>query len=196
MTDPLKTLLLTNIAAPYRLPLFEALAERLDLTVYFCERSEPYRRWQPELHSQSVQFVELASRTLKLPRQGLQFVFNPGLTKRLRRARFDVYIAGENFTNAPAVVSVMNMARRRAKPFILWSGAIDTAHSTGHWLSNAYRRWLYRRTDAFVSYGDKAKAFLLHRGAPADRIFSGTQVVAPGWIWRVKADKKALGTKR
>lgn len=187
-----RTLLLTNIAAPYRLPLFEALAQRLDLTVFFCQSSELGRRWQPEMHSECVRFVQLPSRAWRLFGRGPAWIWNPGLGNRLRDMPFAVYIAGENLTNAPAVLAVQNAARRRGRPFILWSGAIDTPYAAGNWLSNRYRRWLYRRTDAFVAYGEKAKTFLVQRGAPSDRIYTGTQGIVPGWIWPVLADKEAL----
>src|SRR5580704_1376473 len=45
MTRP-RAVVLTNIPAPYRLPFFEALSERCDLTVLFDDISERNRQWQ------------------------------------------------------------------------------------------------------------------------------------------------------
>lgn len=188
-----RTLLLTNIAAPYRLPLFDALGEHVDLTVYFCQSNSPNRRWRSDLESERVRFVQLSHRTRQLFGVGPGWIWNPGLRARLREEQFDVYVSGENVFAAPSVLAVQRAARREDKPFILWSGAIDTPYASGNWLSNLYRRWLYHRTDAFVAYGERAKSFLVKRGAPSDRIYAGTQVVAPGWIWDVPADKQALG---
>jgi glycosyltransferase involved in cell wall biosynthesis len=189
----LHTLLITNIAAPYRRPLFEALGSVLDLSVWFCQSKASGRLWQTGLESEQIHAVQLSSRTVRLLGQGPEWTWNPGLGKRLRSAAFEVYIAGDNVTNAPAVLAVLRAARRRDKPFILWCGAIDTPYAAGNRLSNAYRRWLYSQADAFVAYGQKAKAFLERRGAVLERIFAGTQVIVPGWVWPVAADKAALG---
>lgn len=187
-----RTLLLTNTAAPYRLPLFDALGEQMELIVYSCQSSPPDRRWRPDLESEHVRFVQLSHRTRQLFGMGPAWIWNSGLRARLREEQFDVYISGENVLAAPSVLVVQSAARREGKPFILWSGAIDTPYASGNWLSNLYRRWLYRRTDAFVAYGKRAKAFLVKRGALPDRISTGTQVIAPGWIWQVPGDKRGL----
>src|ERR1700741_2935143 len=41
-----KVSILTNIPAPYRLPVFRELASLVDLQVIFDARSEPNRHWQ------------------------------------------------------------------------------------------------------------------------------------------------------
>ena len=193
MSDSPRTLLLTNIAAPYRFPLFEALTEHLDLTVYFCQSGKLERMWQPDLTPRKIRMLELPHETWRLPGVGPEWIRNPDLADRLHQDPFDIYIAGENITNASAVLQVMRCAKRREKPFLLWSGAIDTPYSSGHWLSNRYRHWLYRRSDAFIAYGQAAQSFLVQRGVAPERVYAGTQVIAPGWIWSVKADKASLG---
>ena len=184
--------LLTNIPAPYRLPVFEALAEHVDLTVYFCRGQDPARLWQADLCSERVQYEILSEQRWRLP-GGSELIWNPGLGRHLHRTPFDVYIAGENFTTFPAVLSVLRAARRGNKPFILWSEAIDTPYASGHILSNAYRRWLYRRTDAFIAYGERAKAYLMRRGASPDRIVVGFQVVPQEHLPPPATDKAELG---
>ncbi len=192
MSEPLRTLLLTNVPAPYRLPLFEALGRELELTVYFCQAGMAPRPWPTQVNSDRVCLERLPCRGWSGGDASLAFVTNPGLRKRLRTRQFDIYIAAENFANAPAVISAQRAAHRNRKPFLLWSGGIDTTYASGHWLSDVYRRWLYRRADAFVAYGERAKHFLVRRGAPAEHIFCGTQGIVPGWIWPVAADKRAL----
>jgi glycosyltransferase involved in cell wall biosynthesis len=187
-----RVLLLSNIPAPYRLPVFEALGEHVDLTVYLCQGQDPDRLWQVELCSECVHYELLPERILHLP-GSTKVIWNPGLWGRLQHTLFDVYIAGENFSTFPAVLSMLRAARRRNRLFILWSEAIDTSYSSGHPLSNAYRRWLYRQTDAFIAYGQRAKTYLERRGAPSDRITIGFQVVPPEQLPAPIADKTDLG---
>jgi glycosyltransferase involved in cell wall biosynthesis len=187
-----QVLLLTNVPAPTRLPVFEALTECVDLTVFFCQARASDRLWRVELRSERVKYETAAARVLPLP-GGVEIIWDPGLWTRLHQAPFDVYIAGENFTNFPSVLTMWRAARHWKKPFILWSGAIDTRYASGNLLSNTYRRWLYRRTDAFIAYGQRPKAYLVRRGAAPDRIVLGLQVVPSEQLPPPAADRSQLG---
>lgn len=181
-------LLLTNIPTPYRLPVFEAIGERVDLTVYFCEGHDPDRLWRVSPSSKQARYETGTVRRLPAG-----IIWNPDLGSRLRRTPFDVYLAGDNFTNAPSVLTAWRAARRRHRPFIIWCEALDTAYASGNLVSNAYRHWLYPRTDAFLAYGQRAEAYLVTRNAAPDRIVRGRQVIPPELIPPPTLDKPALG---
>ncbi|MCP4422730.1 MAG: glycosyltransferase family 4 protein [Chloroflexi bacterium] len=192
MDKQLKVLILTNIPAPYRLPVFEALTQRVNLSVYFCQTPSSARQWQVNLHSKQVNYRQLTVKPAPLlGNRGI--VYNPDLAQQLRQTSFDVYIAGENFLTFPAIVTVLQAARRRNKPFILWSEAIDSAYASGTRLSNCYRRWLYRRTDHFLAYGSEAQAYLKKRGAPTTRIQIGYQAIPASQLPPPASTKAALG---
>ena len=186
-----KVVLLTNSPAPYRLPVFAALAEWVDLTVLYCQPNPSDRLWQVDLAETAVFSHNLHHRTFSLP--GLPLTLNPGLSTLLRQIPFDLIIAGENFSHFPAVITAQRITRRQGKPFILWSEAIDTPYASGHFLSNAYRRWLYGRTDQFLAYSKAASQFLRRRGAPASKIVRGYQVVPASQTPLPAQSKKALG---
>ena len=192
MIERPRVLLLTNVPAPYRLPVFQALGGYVELTVLFSEGVDPARRWTTRLDSDRVRYETLPTHRLPAPGGG-GIVWNPGLGVRLRRAPFDVYIAGENFSSLPAVLTVRRASRRWSKPLVVWSEAIDTAYASGHTWSNAYRRWLYRRSDAFIAYCQRAKEYLMRRGAPEERIIIGYQVVPSEQLPPPAMDKAALG---
>ena len=184
-------LLLTNTPAPYRLPVFAALGEEVELTMLYCEPRQPDRLWQVDVADTAVPHQFLPNRTLPLP--GLPLTFNPGFGQLLRQTRFDLIVAGENFSHFPAVLTAQRAARRQNKPFVLWSEAIDTAYASGHFVSNLYRRWLYGRTDVFLAYSNAAKQFLLRRGAQAEKIFRGYQVVPAEQLPPPAQSKAELG---
>ena len=184
-------LLLTNTPAPYRLPVFTALAEAVDLTVLYCEPNQPDRLWPREANETAVSSHFLPQRSISLP--GLALTVNPGLSQRLRQTPFDLIVAGENFSHFPAVIAANRIARQQNKPFILWSEAIDTAYASGHWVSNLYRRWLYGRTDTFLAYSQAARQFLLRRGATQEKIVRGYQVVPEEQLLPPKQSKAELG---
>lgn len=190
MSQP-KVVLLTNSPAPYRLPVFTALTEAVDLTILYCQPNQPDRLWQMDKVETAVLHHNLPSRTLSLP--GLPLTLNPGLVKRLQQTPFDLIIAGENFNHFPAVITAQWAARQQGKPFVLWSEAIDTPFASGHVVSNAYRRWLYGRTDQFLAYSEAASQFLRRRGAPAKKIVRGYQVVPASQLPPPAQSKEALG---
>lgn len=190
MSQP-KVVLLTNSPAPYRLPVFAALAEAVDLTVLYCQPNQSDRLWQMDMVETAVTSHNLSNRTLPLP--GLSLTLNLGLAKRLQQTPFDLIIAGENFSHFPAVITAQRAARQQGKPFVLWSEAIDTPFASGHFVSNAYRRWLYGRTDQFLAYSEAASQFLRRRGAPADKIVRGYQVVPVSQLPSPAQSKEALG---
>lgn len=169
--------LLTNVPAPYRLPVFAELGRSVQLTVCFGRAAAADRRWQTSPLPDYVNSAFLPHRALPLP--GLDLTWNPGYGRFLANHPADAYIAGENVTDLPAVVATLRAARRRCAPFILWSEAIDTPYASGNRLSNAYRRWLYPQVSVFLAYGRRAQEFLEARGAPANRIVQGWQVVPP-----------------
>ena len=190
MSHP-RVLLLTNTPAPYRLPVFTALAEKVDLTIMYCQPMQPDRLWEVDEGETAVTSHFLPNHTIPLP--GLTLAINPGLSKLLRQIPFDLIIAGENFSHFPAVVTAQQAAKRQGKPFVVWSEAIDTQFASGHFLSNRYRRWLYGRTDAFLAYSEAAKQFLLQRGAPVNKIERGYQVVPTEQLPPPVKSKEELG---
>lgn len=197
-----RTLVLHNEIAPYRLPVFEALARECDLTVYFCQERAPGRRWSSATGSFSFRHAVLPSRLMSLGRFG-SLVWNPGLARRLREAGpFDVYLAGENLQNALSVRTVLAAARRQQAPFVLWSGQVEGERAQSHrgrvgrWLVEAHRQALYRSSDGFLAYGSAAREFLLRRGVPRERISCGAQVVPSDPPLPVQPTKEALGYGR
>jgi glycosyltransferase involved in cell wall biosynthesis len=168
------------------------VAQSVDLTVLFCQAEDPARFWQTDLRSHRVRYEALAARTMAVG-PGVEMVFNPGLGSRLDRESFDVYIAGENFPNAPSVVATWRAARKRRRTFALWSEAIDTAYASGQLISNAYRRWLYRRTDRFIAYGQRPKEYLVRRGADPANITLGLQVIPAEQLPPPSMTKAQLG---
>ncbi|MBP6469353.1 MAG: glycosyltransferase family 4 protein [Chloroflexi bacterium] len=169
--------LLTNVPAPYRLPVFAELGREVQLTVCFGRAAAADRRWQTSPLPDYVNSEFLPHRALPLP--GIELTWNSGYGRFLTAHPAAVYIAGENVTDLPAVVATLRAARRRRAPFILWSEAIDTPYASGNRLSNAYRRWLYPQISVFLAYGRRAQEFLETRGAPTNRILQGWQVVPP-----------------
>lgn len=188
---PLRVCILTNIPAPYRLPVFESLGQYVNLTVFYCKDSSSERQWTIDIGSENVQNDILTS--LKLPFVSKYFTYNPTLRSILLNELFDVYIAGENFDTASSVITLQKAAQRQKKPFIIWSEAIDTQYASGNIVSNQYRKCLYRKADYFLAYSEMASTFLKHRKVPMHKIKRGYQIVPDEQLRPPTKNKKQLG---
>jgi glycosyltransferase involved in cell wall biosynthesis len=198
LEQSLRVLILHNVIAPYRLPVFEALSQEWDLTVYFCQAKTMDRQWQVSLEGYAFRHTVLRHRAVRI-RNAATVVLNLGLPARLASQQHDVYIAGENSQNLVSTLSVLAAAKLRKKPFICWSEHIEgerefaTSGSLGHFLIETYRRMVYRSAKSFVAYGTRATAFLVQRGVPPERIVTGVQVVPRGQTPTVEVSKDEMG---
>jgi len=197
VTHP-KVLLITNIPAPYRLPVFDALAQELDLTVYFCQAKAADRQWQPSLRGYAFRYAVLPHRILRIG-SAVSIILNPDLPCRLAKKQYEIYIAGENSQNAFSVLAVLLAAKMRRRPFICWSEHIEgerkfaTSGVLGDLLIETYRRIVYRGADSFIAYGSLAADFLARRGVPPEKIVTGVQVVPREQCPSIKVSKAEMG---
>jgi glycosyltransferase involved in cell wall biosynthesis len=175
--------LLTEIPAPYRIPLFNALADRVDLRVLFLRERHPERPY--DLHRDELRFdwavvpgaeLSIGSRWLLLNRSVARRLGNPGV----------VVLGG---WNQPAFWQALARCRLHRIPAILWSESTERDRRTGRH-EPIKRAWL-RALDGFVVPGAAARAYLESLGVPADRITVAPNAVDPaifGSASRTRAD--------
>ncbi len=162
-TRAVRVAMVTNIPAPYRLPVYELLAATpgIELRVFFCSGREPDREW--DLDPLRVPHVFLRERFLTWA--GRFIHTNPDVWPRLREFAPEVVVTtGFNPTHLIAFA----LARLRgARHVAMTDGTADSeaALSAVHrWL----RRVVYARSQAFVGAGEGS--FALYRSfGVADR---------------------------
>jgi glycosyltransferase involved in cell wall biosynthesis len=143
-----KLALLTEIPAPYRIPLFNALAERLDLRVLFLAERDP-RRGFYEPHRDEWRFEHGVLRGPTLRRGARWLVLSRGVLRELRRFRPDAVAVGG--WNQPAFWLALAYCRARRVPLLIWieSTARD-ARSGARPLALARRLMVRGAAGAFV----------------------------------------------
>lgn len=194
----MKVCLIHNQISPYRLPLFEELSKKFDLYVYYCKRRYGGRLWSPSLQNYSFKNEVLKSFNVG------PFIINYSLSFKLLRDRYDIYLVGENPENLFATFIAFLVAKIFRKPVIIWSGVIETEYSkqihAGNKVKmillknyvrfiNTYRRFLYRHADAFVTYCNKSKEFLVKNGVQEVRIFVGGQIMPEELLSEISINK-------
>jgi glycosyltransferase involved in cell wall biosynthesis len=159
---------LTEIPAPYRIPLFNALArtDGVDLRVLFLSNRDPRRSYP--VYEREFAFDRHVLRGHELVRGGRWTVVSRGVLAELRRFRPHVIAVGG--WNQPAFWQAQLYARACGLPVLLWieSTARD-ARSGSRGLERARRAAVRLSAGAFVP-GRAAADYAASLGLPADRI--------------------------
>ena len=153
--------LLTEIPAPFRLPLCTALAREpnVDLRVFFLAVNDPRRNYPPyplEFPAEVLPGKDVLAR-------GRWLVVNVGLFGRLRRFRPDVVLVGG--WNQPAFWQALLYARAARVPLVVWVESTARDERAGRGPAEALKRALVRSAAAFVVPGRAAEEYVRSLGA-------------------------------
>ena len=162
--------LLTEIPAPFRIPLFDALAAQpeVDLSVLFLAADDP-RRSYPRLERHFASEV-LPGRDFSA--RGRWTVVNAGAIGRLRRFRPHVVLVGG--WNQPAFWQAAAWARVARRPLVVWVESTARDERSGAAPLELAKRTMLRAAAGFVVPGKAAAEYLATLGARPEQI-----VVAP-----------------
>jgi glycosyltransferase involved in cell wall biosynthesis len=153
--------LLTEIPAPFRLPLFAALAARpeVDLAVLFLAENDPRRNYPS--YERAFESVVLRGKDALVGRHWL--VVNAGVLRRLRRLRPDVVIVGG--WNQPAFWQAWLYTRVARVPLVVWVESTARDDRAGRRPVEAAKRALVRSAAGFVVPGQAAAEYVRSLGA-------------------------------
>jgi len=187
MKSKLKIMILHNMVTPYRLPLFEELSKKYDLTVYFCKTKDKDRLWKTDLNKYSFKYKILDHKDFG------PFVINPTLKKELKKNPCDIYICFENPENSFSILKALKFAKMNKKKFILVNGRRDDEivslrnlnesklfikniiYKLIRYLYFNHRAYLYKNSHSFISYCKKTTVFLTKNTIQKNKIFTGIQ---------------------
>lgn len=199
MANPLhpRCVVVPPAPAPYRDPLFRALAQRLALTVVYQSASQP--SWDVGAEwfagdgagadSRGYPARHLHARQRRRP--GRTPVMWPhGLERALRAADPDVVVVSEY---GPASLRALAWCRRHGRAHVVFTECtpeIDVMLSSPQL---RLHRWLARHTDGVIAVSSAARARLLAFGVPAERIAVALQSADLAPVRAASADRSANG---
>jgi glycosyltransferase involved in cell wall biosynthesis len=169
-----KVALIHNIISPYRVPLFEELANQqsLELFVYYCSITDKNRKWNV-IQSKKYNYrilpgskIEFADKT---------FSFNPIILKELTINNYDAVIIGGNSDFTMQLAFLFSKMKRH--PIILWSEGIESAQSLLGKMANPLTDAIIKKSDAIIVPGTQSREFHLKRGASPDNIFIAPNII-------------------
>ncbi len=171
-----RLVILTEIIAPYRIPIFNALAARsdLDLHVIFLSENDPsLRQWQVDKSGIHFSFEVLPSARLRLA--GFKILFNRGVSAALRRAAPDAILCGGY--NYLASWLAADWARRKKIPFLLWNESTSADTRNLRQSVEFLKRRFLGLCAAFLAAGKSSRDYLLAFKVPASNIFFAPNAV-------------------
>jgi glycosyltransferase involved in cell wall biosynthesis len=166
--------ILTNIVAPYRLPLYHYLADRFE-TVVIEGRPENNRNWASDLDLRRLNvkrtwgFQIVRQRKTAIPgvKDTNYLQINLGVAVDLPRAHPTIIVTNEMGTRT-ALALVYGLLS--GTPVWIWSGGtMHTERNVGR-TKRALRMLIARVTRRWISYGEAASEYLISLGIPPERI--------------------------
>jgi len=165
-----RVLLVTEIPSPFRVPLFNALAERVELRVLFLAERDP-RRPHYRVHADEMRFDYRVLAGWELARGGRWLVLTRGTRSEIRRFAPDVVVAGG--WNQPAYWA----ARRAAPKLAVWVESTLADERPGTGVLERVKRRFARGADLVIVPGRASRAYAQALGVEDRRIRTAPNAV-------------------
>ena len=192
----MKLVVLTNIIAPYRIPLFSVLAEQFDLMLLHGGKEANRASWgNPEEALPNARVVRAWGWQIRRARKVNGQVFDekfihitPGIFSRLLRFRPDALISSEMGFRSMVALAYGTVFR---KPVWIWWGGTLHSERTIDPLRKLLRKGFALCVERWVTYGQASTEYLLRLGVKRERILQSQNAVderrfkanrEPAWV--------------
>lgn len=162
----LKIAIITNIPAPYRIPIYQRIAKTtgVSLQVIFCSQREPNRQW-------NLPAMDFAHTFLRQ-----RFVT---VNERYIHNNFDVISSLKQSTPDVVITTGFNPTHLYAFAYALFQGCAHVPMTDGNYVSEqtlsalhrSIRRFVYARSKAFVSASMGGQMLYKSYGMPLEHCF-------------------------
>jgi glycosyltransferase involved in cell wall biosynthesis len=171
-----RLVILTEIIAPYRIPVFNALAARaeVDLHVIFLAETDPgLRQWQ--VYRDEIRFSYQVLKSYRRRVGRFKVLLTRGVKAALQASAPQIILGGGY--NYLSMWQAQRWARRRGIPFLLWSESnAGDARRNFPWVEAAKRRFIHS-CQGYVVPGSSAAEYLKTFGVAPDRTFIAPNAV-------------------
>jgi glycosyltransferase involved in cell wall biosynthesis len=166
----------TEIISPYRIPVFNVLAEHPDVdlhVMFLAETDSSMRRWK--VYKDEIRFSYEVLPHWRRRVAGYNLLLNRGVASALERAHPDVIVCGGY--GYLASWQVLDWARRCKRPVFLWSESNQQDQRRGMPHVEMLKRRFITACTGFVVPGKSAAAYVETFGVPRARIFVAPNAV-------------------
>jgi glycosyltransferase involved in cell wall biosynthesis len=169
--------LLTEIPAPFRIPLFNALAAEtgVEFEALFLSERDPKRPYP--MYADEFRFEWRLLPGREVLRGGRWVVLSWGVRRALRRFRPSVIVIGG--WNQPAFWTAAVYAQLARVPLVAWVESTERDRRSGSPLTELPKRALVRSCDAFLVPGRASAQYLESLGVAPELITTAPNAVDP-----------------
>jgi glycosyltransferase involved in cell wall biosynthesis len=171
-----RLVVLTEIIAPYRIPVFNALAEREDVdlhVIFLSETDTSMRQWKVYTDEILFSYEVLPSWRKRLGKYNI--LVNQSVTGALERAQPEVIVCGGY--NYLASWQAQRWAKRNGVQFLLWCESTAGDQRGGRRLVESLKENFLRGCDGFVVPGRSSLEYLRQMVPPSRPIFVAPNAV-------------------
>jgi glycosyltransferase involved in cell wall biosynthesis len=171
-----RLVILTEIIAPYRIPVFNALARHpgIDLKVIFLAETDPsIRQWRVYANEIEFQYEVLPSWRKRFGKYNV--LLNQNLSEALQTENPDAILCGGY--NYLASWQALRWAKRKRIPFLLWCESTANDQRAGHALIESLKQNFFGKCDGFVVPGTSARNYVGQMAVTGKRIFTAPNAV-------------------
>jgi len=160
----MKSALITNFCPFYRIKLFKILAKEINAKFFFFSDASE-KNWETlnSVNDDGLPVVPLLTPEISK----IQLLLK--LWKQLRADDYDVYIQG--ISGRLIVPLTFISTKLRKKPFIVWTGFWNHPNTFFHRLTFPIVKYIYRHSDAVVTYGTHVRDYIISLGVDEKKIF-------------------------
>ena len=172
----LRLVVLTEIISPYRIPLFNALAQSTGVNphvIFLAETDPNLRQWR--IYKEEIRFSHQILPSWRKRLRGYNVLLNRGVARALSAASPDAILCGGY--SYIASWQALFWARSHNVPFLLWSESNLQDLRRGHLLVESLKAEFFRKCSAFVVPGRSAREYLQAYKIPEDVIFTAPNAI-------------------
>ncbi len=171
-----RLVIISEIIAPYRIPVFNALARRpeVELHVIFLSENDPaFRQWRVYKDEIKFSYEVLPSWRYRLGK--FSILLNRRMRRALDRTQPDVVLCGGY--NYLSSWQAAYWARTNRVPFILWSESTVFDRRQNYRATEFIKQYFLRMCSAFVVPGKSSAHYLVSLGIAERCIFTAPNAV-------------------
>jgi len=171
-----RVVVLTEIIAPYRIPVFNVLAERAEVdlhVIFLSETDNSMRQWRVYAEEIRFSYEVLPSWRTRLGKYNI--LVNQSVTSALERAQPEVVVCGGY--NYLASWQAQWWAKRNRVQFLLWCESTSSDQRGERAPVELLKGSFLRGCDGFVVPGKSSREYLLRLGVAAEKIFTAPNAV-------------------
>lgn len=170
-----KLALLTNIVAPYRLPIYTKLAEHFELLVLTSGEEDNRRVWSGLEATATFRIKRAWGLTIKRVKKSESGVadvsyihINPGYMWEMIKFRPDVIVTNElGFRTLFAMIYGFLF---RKPVWVWWGGTLHTERTVSK-VKSLWRKIMAKIVAYWISYGETSTEYLVHIGVQRNKIY-------------------------